>query len=231
MNLFERVIIEPFARLTEKVLLFLPNFLISLLLLAVGIVVGWLLKVILTRILRAIRLDSFFETSGMTEVMKKGGIEESLSGLLSKVMGWIIMVVFAVIAMRALEIPTVERLLERFLLYLPHVFASVVIFFIGYLLSNFMGRAALIASVNAGIKVSGLIGKFVRLAVLILAVTMSLEQLGIGSGTVAIAFAILFGGVVLALSIAFGLGGRQIAREYLEEKMHGEGEEDEINHI
>ena len=59
---------------------------------------------------------------------------------------------------------------------------------------------------------------------------MSLEQLGIGRETIIIAFAIVFGGIVLALSIAFGLSGRDIAKEYLEKKMKGE-EKDEIEHI
>jgi hypothetical protein len=85
--------------------------------------------------------------------------------------------------------------------------------------------------VNAGIRVSGMIGKLVRLTVFLLSVTMSLEQLGIGSGTSIIAFSIVFGGAVLALSIAFGLGGRDIAKEYLEKKIRGEEKEDDINHL
>ena len=59
---------------------------------------------------------------------------------------------------------------------------------------------------------------------------MALEQLGIGRETIIIAFAIVFGGIVLALSIAFGLGGRDIAKEYLEKKLKGE-EKDEIEHL
>ena len=60
---------------------------------------------------------------------------------------------------------------------------------------------------------------------------MALEQLGIGSNTIVIAFAISFGGVVLALSIAFGLGGRDIAKDYLEKKIKGEERKDEISHV
>jgi len=66
----------------------------------------------------------------------------------------------------------------------------------------------------------------------LLAVTMALEQLDIGRGTIVIAFAIIFGGIVLALAIAFGLGGRDIAKEYLEKKIKGEEEKkDEISHL
>jgi len=128
-------------------------------------------------------------------------------------------------------VPAIGQILERFLLYLPNVFVAAVILFSGYFLSNFLGRATLIASVNAGFKASGLIGKFVRLTVFLLAITMALEQLGIARGTIIISFAIIFGGAVLALAIAFGLGGRDIAKEYLEKKIKGEEKKDEIEHL
>lgn len=101
----------------------------------------------------------------------------------------------------------------------------------GYILSNFFGRAALIASVNAGIKVSGLIGKFVKFTVFMLAVTMALEQLGIRKETVIIAFAIVFGGIVFALAIAFGLGGKDMAKDYMEKRLFKEEEKDDIEHL
>jgi uncharacterized membrane protein len=119
-------------------------------------------------------------------------------------------------------------------MYLPNVFTALLVLLVGYVLSNFLGRAALIASVNAGIRVSGVIGKFVKLLVLTLSATMALEQLGIGRETVILTFAIVLAGVMLALALAFGLGGRDLAREYLEKKMRGkdEGEErDEISHL
>ena len=60
---------------------------------------------------------------------------------------------------------------------------------------------------------------------------MALQQIGIGKETIVIAFAIIFGGIVLFLALAFGLGARDIAREYLEKKLKGEEKKDEISHI
>lgn len=231
MQLFERVIIEPFDRLYEQILLFLPNFLASLLLFIVGIVVGWLLRSVSARIFRTLKLDRFAESLGLKEVLHKGGIKDPLSEILSRIIGWITIITFTIISLRTLEVPTVIGLLERFLLYLPNVFAAALILFLGYLLSNFLGRAALITSVNAGIKVSGQIGSLVKLTIFILSITMSLEQLGIGSSTIVVAFAIVFGGIVLALALAVGLGGRDIAKEYLEKKLKSEEKKDEINHL
>jgi len=231
MNIFQRVIIEPFERFFDKVIQFLPNLFVSMLILIVGIVLGWVLRKIFLRIFKAIGLDNISTRSGLFELLKKGGIEEPLSVLLSRVIGWITIVIFVVISARELRIPAVERLFESFLIYLPSVFVAALILLLGYILGNFLGRAALIASVNAGIKISGLIGKSVKYTVFILSATMALEQLGIGRGTIIIAFAIVFGGVVLALALAFGLGGRYIAKEYLEKKLLKEEEKDDIEHL
>lgn len=231
MTVFERMIIEPFERFYEKIIQFLPNFLTSVLLLIIGLILAVLLKQLFVRIFRAVGVDKHFERFGMIEVLGKGGIKDPLSLLLSRIIGWITVFTFIIFSLSALNVPAVGRLLERFFLYLPNVFVAALILFFGYLLSNFFGRTALIACVNAGIKVSGLIGRLVKLTLFLLAATMALEQLGIGRGTIVIAFAIVFGGVVLALSIAFGLGGRNIAREYLEKKMKGEEKKDEIHHL
>jgi len=231
MNLFEKAIAEPFDRLYEQILQFLPNFLAALLLFIVGVLIGRLLRAIFARIFRTLKLDRFAERLGLKEVLQRGGITDPLSELLSRMIGWITIITFAIIALRAIEVPTVERFLERVLLYLPNVFAAALILFFGYVLSNFLGRTALIAAVNAGIKVSGLIGRLVKLSVFVLAATMSLEQLGIGSNTIIVAFAIVFGGTILALALAFGLGGRDIAKEYLEKKLKSEGEKNEISHL
>lgn len=231
MNILERVIIEPFEGLYEKVLQFLPNLLASILLVIAGIILGTVLKAIFLRVFKAFNIDKHSERFGMVEILNKGGIKDPLSLLLSKAIQWIIIFVFIVISLRALNVPAVENLFERFFLYIPNVLVAALVLFLGYLLSNFLGRAALIASVNAGIKISGLIGKFVKFTVMILSSTMALEQLGIGKETVIIAFAIIFGGIVLAFAIAFGLGGRDIAKEYLENKIKGEEKKDDIKHL
>ncbi len=231
MNIVQRVIIEPLESLYEKILQFLPNFLTSLFIFVIGLIAGVILKLFFRKLFRALAIDSHFERFGMGELLGKGGIKEPLSVLLSRIIGWITVLIFVIIALRALDIPSVGRLFEGFFFYLPNVFVAALILFFGYLLSNFLGRAALIAAVNAGMKLSGLVGKSVRFTVFALAVTMALEQLGVGSSTIIIAFAISFGGVVLALSIAFGLGGREIAKDYLEKKFKGNEKKDEISHM
>jgi hypothetical protein len=196
-----------------------------------GLAIGLILKNIFLRIFRAVKLDKFSETSGLVELLYKGGIKEPISQIIARFIGWLTIIGFLIVALYSLDIPAVEQILERFILYLPNIFVAAIILLLGYLLSNFFGRAALVASVNAGIKLSGLIGKIVKLSVFLLALTMALEQLGIGRGTIVIAFSIILGGVVIALAIAFGLGGKDIAREYLEKKIRCEEKKDDISHL
>ena len=230
-NFLQRVIIEPFERFFEKVLQFLPDFLSAILIFAFGIVLGFILRAISLRLFRTIKLDKFSERSGVVEIIQKGGIREPVSLILSRIIGWLTIISFSILSLYSLEVPAIGQILERFLLYLPNVFVAAVILFFGYFLSNFLGRAALIASVNAGFKASGLMGKFVKLTIFLLAATMALEQLGIGKETIIIAFAIIFGGIVLALAIAFGLGGRNLAKKYLEKKLLKGEDKDDIKHL
>ena len=231
MSIFEKVIMGPLGNLFDKILLFLPNLMISGLILFFGIILAMIVRVVFSKIFKALSLDRLLEKTGLMELLRRGGIKEAASNLLSRLIGWIIIIIFAIIAMQALQAPAVERLLEQFLLYLPNIFIAMLILFVGYLLGNFFGRAALIASVNAGLKISGIVGNFVKLTVFMLSATMALEQLGIGRGTVMIAFAIIFGGIVLALALAFGVGGRDIAKEYLEKHLKGEKQKDDISHL
>jgi hypothetical protein len=233
-NILRRIIIEPLEGFYEKVLHFLPNLLVAVVILILGVVLALISRVALGKLFRAVGVDRFFERYGTAELIKKGGLKDPVSALLAKFFAWVIVVIFAVISMRTLEVITIGQLLESFLLYLPSVFTALLVLLFGYLLSNFLGRAALIASVNAGIRVAGVIGKFVKLLIVTLSATMALEQLGIGRETVVLAFTIVLAGIVLALALAFGLGGRDLAREYLEKKIRGreEGQQrDEISHL
>jgi hypothetical protein len=230
-NFFTRIIFEPFERLSERLLQFLPDALTAALILITGSVLALVLKVVLQRVFSAIKLDKLVERTGVGEALRKGGVKDPLSVMLSKTFSGLTVISFLFLAISSLNAPAIDLVLERFVLYLPNIFVAAFILFLGYLLGNFLGRTALIAAVNAGLKVSGLIGKLVKLTVVMLALTMALEQLGIGKETIVIAFALLFGGVVLALALAFGLGGKDIAKEYVEKKIKGEEKKDDIEHL
>ncbi len=227
----DNVFIEPLRKFVTKIAGFLPSLFIGIILIIIGFLLAAILRAIVSRLSRLLKMDRLSDKVGLTQMLQKSGIREPVSWLVGNAIYWVVLISFVIMGLDALKIPAVENLLREFWLYVPNVIAAAVILVAGYLLGNFLGRAALIAAVNEGIAISGLIGKFVKFTVFIMAATMALELLGIGEDTVLIAFAVVFGGVVLALAIAFGLGGRDAARGYIDKMLKEKTEEDDITHI
>jgi Mechanosensitive ion channel, conserved TM helix len=232
-DMFVRLFTEPFRRFVGSVVSFLPSLLLALLVLVAGLAGSKIAAVLLQRLLAAVGLDRHAEKSGILDLMKKGGLKVTSSELIGGLVFWLLAVMFAIISLATLNLPEIDRLLSEFFLFLPNVFTAVVVVFVGYALSNFLAKAALVSAVNAGWRMPGFLGRSVKVMVMLLTATMALEQLGIGRGTILIVFSISFGGLVLALALAFGLGAREIAREFLEEHLKEEKKEekDEISHI
>jgi hypothetical protein len=226
-----QVFIEPFKEFLSKIAGFLPNVLTSLVLVCAGLLCAWLFKTVTVRIAWLIKADAISEKIGAAHILQKGGIKEPLSRLTGRFVYWVVLIAFFIMGLDALKMPAVEDLLGKFLLYLPNVIVAGMVMLLGYLLGNFLGRAVLIASVNAGMAFAGLLGRFVKLTALIMSTAMALELLGIGKETVLVAFAIVFGGVVLALAIALGIGGTDAAKEYIEKVLKEKKEDDGIEHI
>ena len=227
----DNIFLEPLKRFVQKIAEFLPNLLTGIIILVIGFFIALFVKRFFAKISIFLKIDRLSEKIGLEHIIKRCGIRDTLSGVIGKAAFWVILISFVIMGLDSLKMLAVENLLEAFWLYLPNVIASVIIIVVGYLLGNFLGRAALIASVNAGLALAGLIGKFVKFTVFIMSATMSLELLGIGKDTVLIAFAIVFGGVVLALSLAFGFGGRDAAKDYIDRMLKEKKDEDDISHI
>jgi len=102
---------------------------------------------------------------------------------------------------------------------------------VGVVLANFSAEAALIAAVNAQIPEARLIANLIRWGILIFTAAMVLTQLGIAKEIVVAAFSIIFGGIVFAMAIALGLGGRFIAKEALERRLRRKQVDDDVSHI
>jgi hypothetical protein len=141
------------------------------------------------------------------------------SYILGRLAFWGVFAVFATMGIDALALPGAPRATELLIHLLPRLVAGVLILIIGWLAANFIGQALLIAAVNAGLPEARLLARTARWGVLLFAIATTLTQLGIGRDMVMLAFGITFGGLILALSLAFGLGGRAVAREILEQRL------------
>ena len=187
--------------------------------LSVGWAAAWVIGLLVQRLLRAIGLDRVSDRVGVSSAMARGGVKSDLSDVIGRAMFWIVLVFAAVAALSALDLQPIRDFAHSFLAYIPHLLMAMLILVAGYLLSNFVSQAVLIAAVNAGLPPARVVAAASRWGVQLVAIAMALEQLGIASNIVAVGFGITLGGVVFAAAIAFGLGAKDLAKDFLESRL------------
>ena len=210
---------------------YLPRLVVTLIVAFVGWVVAYLLKIIVRSILRLTKFSKLSENSGATQLLNKAALPSSTE-LLSRFVFWVAWIGFILLGLSVLEIVGLQEYISRFFLFLPRLFVALLILFFGLLAANFVARAVLLAGVNANFRSSRLLSLSIRIIVSIFALSMVFEVLGVAEQTMLIAFGTVFGAVMLGLAIAFGLGGKDLAREFLEKRLAArkkEEKEDELS--
>lgn len=231
-EMWQDAMLEAFHETSRRLGLFVPKLLALLTFLALGLVAGWLVKTLLMRLLSALRFDSFCERMGLMPTLARAGVLRPASSIIGRLSFWTVFLVFALMGIDALSLPATANLMSLLVGFLPNVLASAFLLLFGVLLANFLAEATLIAAVNAQFHEARFIAHLVRWGLYLFTGAMVLTQLGLAKEIVVAAFCILFGGIVLALAIALGLGGRHIARDKLERRLRRRAaEEDELTHI
>lgn len=231
---FLGLILEPLQEVFAKFKVFLPNLVAMLVIMVLGFILARLIKVVLVKFLTAINFDSWSDRMGFTTLMRKGDIWAKPSATLGSVIFWLLLIVTLMIGLSALNIPAIDSLVEQFFSYVPRIFSSAMILIVGYVLAGFIGQGVLIAAVNSGYHYAKLLAEAIRTLLMLLILAMAMEQLQIAPGIVLAAFSIIFGGIVIALAISFGVGGIDAARRMIEREateMRSVEQKDEIEHI
>ena len=208
-----------FLVLGERAIAIITGLCLMLLLVAMGLLVGWLARSVVTRLARAVGFDRHTERWGVVIALNRAGILRTPSDVLGTVCFWTIFVFFASLGIDTLGFPGAAGATAFLLAFLPPLFAAVLIVVVGWLVANFLSQGLLIAAVNAGIPEARLLARAAHWGVLLFSCATALTHLGIGKEMVLVAFGITFGGLVLALALAFGLGGRSLAREMLARRL------------
>jgi hypothetical protein len=210
---------------------YLPRLVVMLIIAFVGWVIAYVLKVLVRSILRLTRFSKLSENAGATQLLNQAALPSSTE-LVSRFVFWVAWIGFILLGVSVLGIVGLQEYISKFFLFLPRLFVAVVILFFGLLAANFVSRAALLAAVNANFRSSRLLSVSIRIIVSIFALSMVFEVLGVAEETMLIAFATVFGAVMLGLAIAFGIGGKDLAREFLEKRLAAgkkEEKEDELS--
>jgi len=195
---------------------FLPSLLVAIILIAIGFVVAWALELITFKILRGVRIDQVSEKLGISGFFEKSGVKFRLSKLLSRVIYWFIIIVFLSSAAEVLGLSQIQDFLASLVGYLPNVIAALAILVIGLLVASSLSELVRNVTVAPDVKSSHFLAKLTRWSIVTFSVIAALVQLEVAPRLLEM----LFGGLVVMLALAgglaFGLGGKDAAKDTLE---------------
>jgi Mechanosensitive ion channel, conserved TM helix len=224
----ERVLRQSAAQIADHVANFLPGVLVAVLLIAVAFVAAMLARVLIVRGLRGLSFDRRMEQLG---IAPPGGA--STTQAVGVAVYWTILVLGLLLSLTALNATIPSRLADTVFAYLPHLVAALLILLLGVVAARFLARSVLIGAVNMHLHSARLLSLFVKWLVLVIAIAMALDHLGIGRTVLLLAFGIIFGGIVLTASLAVGLGARDVVARALERQFHEAPgpKDDHVDHV
>lgn len=213
LNLF----IDSSQQFLNEIAISLPRILGAFLILIIGWIIARLIKRGITKLLRLIKFNYLTEKTGIDKFLQEGGSKTDSIGVLSTLVYWILMLIVIIATMNSLNLTVASTLFNQIMLYLPNIIVAIVILVIGIYLARMFSQIIKTSLTGMQEKTSGLISQITYYAILVLTVFVTLGQLNIAEEIVTSAFIILFGAICLSLALAFGLGGRDSARDFLDE--------------
>jgi small-conductance mechanosensitive channel len=189
---------------------YIPQLIGAIIILVIGYVIARILRAVVGRVLRGIGFDGWMERGGIKQFFDRAETNQTPASILGALVFWFVFIIAITMAADALGIPQVSEVLAQLIAYIPSIIAAILILILAALLSNFL------AGIVRGATGSDVLASIARYAIIVYAVFAALTQLGIAVQLTANTFLILLGAVALAAAIAFGIGGREVARDILE---------------
>ncbi len=195
----------------QQVMLVLPAFLAAGLILLTGYFIARLLQRWADRTLKQVDFNRLAHERGLDEVVTRTGSRLDPVRAAANLIFWLVMLVVILLASAALGLESINEMFGRILGFLPTLIAAIVIVILGLITGEFV-RALILASAGT---VSGvpIVAKLAKSVVILIAVFMALQQVGVSEEIVTAAFTLILGAVALAAGLAFGLGNRELAGE------------------
>jgi hypothetical protein len=216
-NQVQQSLYDSIARVMTKVAVLLPGMLAFALAVLLFALIGAGLAWITARILIAARLDERLNRG--RAALAEWSPRQTPSKIASRIVFWAFVVAGVLVGLSAFEAAASETGFARYAFaYVPHIVSAAVLLLLGNIVARFLSRSVLISAVNMNLQYARLLAAGVKWLVLVLTAAMVLDHLAIGGEIVDLGFGILFGGIVLALALAVGLGSRDLVSRSLEQR-------------
>jgi hypothetical protein len=217
------------ARIVESVGNFLPGALVFLILLFGALLLAVVVRYALRKALDGLEFDRRSELLGIS--LADWTPTRSASALVASIAYWTILGLGLLLGLTALDAALPSQFALSVLEYVPHLVAALAIVVIGGIVARFLARSILIGAVNMGVQYARLLSVTVKWLVLIVSVAMALDHVGIGRTVLLLAFGIIFGGIVLAIALAVGLGGKDAVSRALDSQLREPSRDNTLDHV
>lgn len=211
-----RIFVESLTDVLHAAARLLPSLLAMLLFFALAVGLAVLVRAVVRRGCERLGLDRRLREWGVTG--PAGEARTSATELVARGSFWAVLLVGALLGLSVLRAPTASTLSLELLAYAPRLLVAIVILAVGLATSRIVERNVLIGAVNMGMQSARLLALGARWLVVILAAAIALEHANLGATVVSLAAGILFGGIVLALALAIGLGSKDLVARSLQRK-------------
>ena len=211
-------LVQSWRNFASAFVLFVPRLVAASIIFSGGFLIATLVRRVVRRVLGWAHFVRLSLRTGASEMLRIAEMPTA-EVLVAKIVFWIVWIGFIVSAVDTLQFTPFQGLVGEFYRFVPRFILALLVLALGFLVGNFLWRATLLASVNAGLPGARLLSGALRVLVIAIGAVMALEQLGLATGVALTAFAITFGALMLGLAIAFGLGGRDAAKELIEQQM------------
>ena len=193
---------------------YLPNLAGVLLILIIGSLIAVGIAALLGWLFKLIQLESGAKKIKIPEVLKKGGIEISLSELITEIIFFLTIILTLVTALQFSGLDT-SVFISKILSYIPHVIGAVFILVLGILLGIFISGIITLVGGNVRIAHADTLATIAKYAIIIVAALLALNELGLSVVLTDKTKDIILGGIVLAFALAFALGAKERAGKFL----------------
>ena len=217
LTIFATTVLESFQTVWEGLLVLLPNIIAA----AIVLVIGWIIAAgfgkLISRLVELTKVDDLIDKSGFDKSLVDAGIDFSLAKFIGWLSKWFLLIVVLIAVAEILRLQEITQFLQTIALYIPNIIIAVVILLVGVVLGNFSQKVVQ-KSVEASqiATAAGVLATAAKWAIYAFALLAALNQLQIAKELINTLFTGLVGMLALAGGLAFGLGGKDAARDFLE---------------
>jgi Conserved TM helix len=210
------IFLESAREFLHQIAVFLPRLLLALFVVAVGWLCAKAIRFAVERGLRAANFGILTERAGTDNFLRHAGMRGDTSTLFGLFAFWVVILATLIVAFNGLGLTYITELLGHAVLYAPKVLVAMLIVIFGSYCARFIGTAVETYCLDAQIPDADMLGRIARYVIMTLVVMIALSQVEIGGDIVQRSFLIILAGLMLAVALAFGIGGKDWAASLLQ---------------